>query len=475
MRKKSLAVAVILLFIGMSVVPSTAVIELREKPFPINFDGNILYVGGTGPNNYTTIQSAIDDAVDGDIVFVYDDSSPYTENIIIDSSINLIGEDKNTTVIDGSKRGDAVKTTDDGIIFTGFTVRNGAVNIHSDNNQIIDNIITDGGKGVRIEYKGSNNLIKGNRIVHHTYGVYLKDDDEVCDNNLFTENFIAHNRYTGIFDDDRYGGTIATWNVIADNGDWEGYTQTNKGIFKHDSYSIYHHNDLFFNRGNALVDCARHASQWDDGSEGNYWDDWQWNQGYPTHYVITIDMSEDIDWHPSSSPYIDSVVLALSDEYYAGVGEPVWFYYDTNINPNDFSWYWDFGDGNTSTEIEPEHIYEKSGVYPVTATITDNEGRYDIAKSRAVIGTAPYPPSIDGPTSGVVGETYTYSFNATDPDGDDLIYHIYWGEMMYEEAGPYHSGEEIRRSQCQEAEQTSHHSCGYWNDFQMHFRYYETC
>jgi len=66
----------------------------------VGFDGNTLYVGGSGPNNYTKIQEAIDNAGDGDTVFVYDASSPYYENLVINSSINLIGEDKNTTVID---------------------------------------------------------------------------------------------------------------------------------------------------------------------------------------------------------------------------------------------------------------------------------------------------------------------------------------------------------------------------------------
>ena len=42
MLRKGLAIAVILLFIGMCVVPSTAVQELREKSLPINFDGNTL-------------------------------------------------------------------------------------------------------------------------------------------------------------------------------------------------------------------------------------------------------------------------------------------------------------------------------------------------------------------------------------------------------------------------------------------------
>jgi hypothetical protein len=45
-----------------------------------------LYVGGTGEGNYSRIQDAIDDAVDGDTVFVYDDSSPYYEHIRINKS-----------------------------------------------------------------------------------------------------------------------------------------------------------------------------------------------------------------------------------------------------------------------------------------------------------------------------------------------------------------------------------------------------
>ena len=64
-----------------------------------------LYVGGSGPNNYTKIQDAINDASDGDTVFVYNDSIPYYEHIIINKSINLIGEDKDTTIIAAKSKG----------------------------------------------------------------------------------------------------------------------------------------------------------------------------------------------------------------------------------------------------------------------------------------------------------------------------------------------------------------------------------
>lgn len=38
------------------------------------------------------------------------------------------------------------------------------------------------------------------------------------------------------------------------------------------------------------------------------------------------------------------------------------------------SWLWDFGDGYTSDEEEPAHIYEMPGNYTVTLTVTDSDG-----------------------------------------------------------------------------------------------------
>ena len=58
-----------------------------------------LYVGGTGPGNYTTIQSAVNDASNGDTVFVY--NGTYYETLAIGKSIDLVGEDKYTTILDG--------------------------------------------------------------------------------------------------------------------------------------------------------------------------------------------------------------------------------------------------------------------------------------------------------------------------------------------------------------------------------------
>jgi len=85
----------------MLVIPAISTNKTDSSYF--NENGGTLYVGGFGPNNYTKIQDAIDNASNGDTVFVYDDSSPYYENIGIDKSINLLGENRETTVISGNK------------------------------------------------------------------------------------------------------------------------------------------------------------------------------------------------------------------------------------------------------------------------------------------------------------------------------------------------------------------------------------
>jgi parallel beta-helix repeat protein len=94
LNRKRLAVGLILLLIGTSVIPITA--QKTEKPLQTS-RGDWLYVGGSGSGNYTRIQDAINDSHDGDTVFVY--SGLYTETIVIPTAIRLIGESKNTTRI----------------------------------------------------------------------------------------------------------------------------------------------------------------------------------------------------------------------------------------------------------------------------------------------------------------------------------------------------------------------------------------
>lgn len=53
------------------------------------------------------------------------------------------------------------------------------------------------------------------------------------------------------------------------------------------------------------------------------------------------------------------------------------------------SWAWEFGDGGTSAEQSPTHVYEEPGTYRVILTATNGEGSDDVVKPDLVTVTAP--------------------------------------------------------------------------------------
>jgi PKD repeat protein len=63
------------------------------------------------------------------------------------------------------------------------------------------------------------------------------------------------------------------------------------------------------------------------------------------------------------------------------------------------AWLWDFGDGETSLEQNPAHIYQRAGTYPISLTVTNGYG--DITTMKAGYITARYysgSDSGDSPT-----------------------------------------------------------------------------
>jgi len=166
MIKRYLVVGITFLFVFMSFNPSFAVDNVKKSSMPVS-NGNILYVGGSGERNYSKIQDAINDASDGDTVFVYDDSSPYKENVIIDKSIKLLGENRNTTLI--KSFGKIIQVNANKVQISGFTIQyygillsNGIfVRASSSETIISNNIIQDLGYGIII-YSSNNSLSKYN-------------------------------------------------------------------------------------------------------------------------------------------------------------------------------------------------------------------------------------------------------------------------------------------------------------------------
>lgn len=162
-------------------------------------DGNILYVGGTEDGNYSTIQDAIENSVSGDIIYVY--NGIYYEQIIISQSVSLIGQEKNTTIIDGSLLDNVIKITADRVTIQGFTIQNSGdifpnagINVSSDFNTIFRNIITSNLYGITL-FQTSNNIISENMILNNDHcGIYMI----AASNNDIKKNIIQHHNFNGI-------------------------------------------------------------------------------------------------------------------------------------------------------------------------------------------------------------------------------------------------------------------------------------
>ena len=72
------------------------------------------------PDDFPTINQAIQNAIDGDTVLVR--QGMYNETIVIDKAITLKGEDADNTIINGNKAGTVIHITHDNVTVTGLTI-----------------------------------------------------------------------------------------------------------------------------------------------------------------------------------------------------------------------------------------------------------------------------------------------------------------------------------------------------------------
>jgi parallel beta-helix repeat protein len=239
--------------------------------------------------DYSTIQEALDSfqTLDGHTILV--DDGTYYEHVTINKAIRLIGASQGATIIDGNDTSQVVVSlTASGAEIANFTVKNGlwAIDLHN-----LENATVTGNKMLNCSYRGmflynclrsnvSNNTIistteagielwnsheieiTNNFVTNTSHAIYLLDNST---KNIVSNNFVTNNPQGLVLAIDCNNNTVV------------GNTATlsNVGAIvmggNHNN-TIYHNNII--NNPKPFFTYEGSSNFWDNGNEGNFWDDY---------------------------------------------------------------------------------------------------------------------------------------------------------------------------------------------------------
>ena len=289
---------------------------------------------GTEEYPYRCISDGINNAHDGDKIFVH--SGIYYETIFLNKSIDLIGEDRNTTIIDGYENTWwVVRVYSENVKLSNFTILNSipegaGIKAFSSPVTILNTIVTNNHRGIELYQqshvtvsgniiknntgegiymmRSNNNIIIGNTITNNEEGIFLREssdnnfseniiknntgrgvDFRNSNNNIFIGNTITNNHGGSYYLTSSSGNTV-TGNIISysdyygimvSSGSSNNILSENtfeyngrEGVYIRDSSDNWIYHNIFFNNHENAYDDSNNI--WDDGypSGGNYWSDY---------------------------------------------------------------------------------------------------------------------------------------------------------------------------------------------------------
>lgn len=224
------------------------------------------------PDDYSSIQAAINAANPGDTIYVR--VGIYYENIVVNKTVMLIGENQES-IIDGDGRGTVIHITANNITITGFTIQNSGIE-----NKPVN---VDSSAGIKLDLSDYNTISKNN-ILNNEKGIAL----HLSNYNTFMENNITNNNHA-----------IAHWcsdyNALVDNN-----------IVNNSGYGIYLGNTRYTklvtntvtdNSHGIYLGCSSYNLLNNNSMVGNEYNFGVWGW-LLSHYTNDVDASNRVDGRP---------------------------------------------------------------------------------------------------------------------------------------------------------------------------------
>lgn len=211
---------------------------------------------------YSSIQTAINAASPDDTIEVQ--SGTYYEQVVVDKTLKLQGENRDTTIIDGGGgQIIVVEVKANNSVVSGFTLRNGWYGVrlgeYRQNNVITDNIASGmAGDGMTLAFGSHHNIVSNNILNSNAYdGLFVVYSSNY---NTISGNTVNGNGYYGLLIHQSHYNTIKDNNITSN---------ALSGINMHEGSS----NNIVYN--NNLINNVNAADSginfWDNGIIGNHW------------------------------------------------------------------------------------------------------------------------------------------------------------------------------------------------------------
>ena len=248
--------------------------------------------------SYETIQEAINanETLNGHTIYV--SSGTYYENLVVNKSIALIGEDKEYTVVDGGGVGTVIEIDSDNVTLSGFEIRNCSmtwgdwgISLNHSSRSIVNGNIIKTVYAIRV-MGGSENQIIDNSVVgdngscvFHGLQLVNSSGNSVSHNILSldchsaltmhnsTDNHISFNYISGHFVPFPFTLETSSNNSIVGNTMWQPAPLFGGHMhFTESNGNVLYFNSFLVDEGpNTMSIDEFSVNTWDNGCEGNFW------------------------------------------------------------------------------------------------------------------------------------------------------------------------------------------------------------